>query len=80
MVNLTNLMMVWKTRNGEPTKGGYQQMLNRLDKLKQVENWTDDAARDLRSFCEDFRVTHELLKEDLDPFKCLVLFNDINKF
>jgi len=88
MVNLTNLMMVWKTRNGEPTKGGYQQMINRLDKLKQVPNWTNDRAHDLLDFCSDFQIRHPLLHDIemelsetiVDPIKCITVFNSINKY
>ena len=74
---LTNMMVRWKER---PSKGGYHAMTLRLDKLKQVSVWTDDRIRELLQFCEDFQVKHPMLDDALDAAKCIILFNDLNKW
>jgi len=79
MVNLTNLMLGWKER---PLNGGYHVMLLRLHTLQK------DKADELLEFCRDFRIDHPLVptieqewsQGVSDATKCVMLFNDINKF
>jgi len=71
---LTNMMVRWKER---PSKGGYHAMTIRLDKLKQVSEWTDDRIKELLQFCEDFRIP---VDDPMDAAKCVILFNKINKY
>lgn len=80
MVNLVNMMQVWRSRNGEPTKGGYHAMLLRLDRLKQIDEWTSDTVKELIDFCRDFRIQHDLDCDAVDPLKCLALFDSVNKY
>jgi hypothetical protein len=75
------MMQVWRSHNGEPTKGGYHAMLLRLDRLKQIDTWTKESANELVDFCRDFRIQCDQIDcEAVDPLKCIALFNSVNKY
>lgn len=86
-MNLTNMMIRWKTAKDRPCKGGFHAMTHRLDQFKGVD-WDGKNAFKLLVFCKDFQINHELVPSIdsdwwqgvVDATKCSKLLMDIAKY
>jgi hypothetical protein len=83
-MNLTNLMIRWKTAKDRPSKGGFHAMTLRLDRFNGVQ-WNNYTVHQLIAFCQDFQIKHELVPQIEsewwygvhDAVKCATLLRDI---